>query len=61
MTTTTVNNMNLLLERNESRINAKVPKKMKELIEAVSERLNMNESQYIKLAIKDRLEKDLEG
>lgn len=51
--------MNILLEKNDSHINAKIPRRMKELIVQISKHLNINESQYIKLAIKERIEKDL--
>jgi predicted DNA-binding protein len=53
--------MNILFEKNDSHINAKVPREMKELIVQISRHLNMNESQYIKLAIKERIEKDLKN
>lgn len=58
MTTTTVNSMNLLIEKPTTMVSVKIPGKMKELIEASAASLNMNVSQYIKLAINDRLEKD---
>jgi hypothetical protein len=53
--------MNLLLEKSESRISAKIPRRMKQLIASISEGYNMSESQYIKLAINERLEKDVNG
>lgn len=59
MTETTSNSMNFIAQRNEKRINAKIPKRMKELIQEVSTKLNMSESGYIKLAIQERLEKDI--
>ena len=59
MTSATSKSMNLLLEKNEDRINAKVPKKMKKMIREISIKLNMSDSQYIKLAISERLEKDI--
>ena len=59
MTVTTVKSMNLLLEKPEKMISVKIPSRMKVLIEASAASLNMNVSQYIKLAINDRLEKDL--
>jgi hypothetical protein len=58
MTKTTVNSMNLLLEKPTKMISVKIPEKMKELIEASATSLNMNVSQYIKLAINERLNKD---
>lgn len=59
MTKTTSKRMNLLLEKSESRISAKIPRRMKQLIFGMSKKYNMSESQYIKLAINDRLEKDI--
>ena len=59
MTLTTDKKMFLLMEKNEERINAKVSKRMKELILTCADKLNINESQYVKLAIAERLEKDL--
>lgn len=53
--------MNILFEKNDSHINAKVPLKMKNLIISLSKQLNINESQYIKLAIKEKIEKDLKN
>jgi hypothetical protein len=58
MTTATANSMNILIERPNLMISAKVPARMKELIESAANSLNMNSSQYIKLAIAERLEKD---
>lgn len=58
MTTATVNSMNLLLEKPTTMISVKIPGKMKAMIETSATSLNMNLSQYIKLAINDRLEKD---
>lgn len=58
MTTTTVNSMNLLLEKPTTMVSVKIPGKMKIMIEESASSLNMNVSQYIKLAINDRLEKD---
>lgn len=58
MTTATANSMNLLIEKPDTMISAKVPGKMKEMVEKAAAKLNMNFSQYLKLAIMDRLEKD---
>lgn len=58
MTTTIANSMNILIERPTIMISAKVPSRMKDLIENAANSLNMNSSQYIKLAIAERLEKD---
>ena len=61
MTLTTTKSMNLLLERNDDRISVKVPKRMRNLIRQYAHKLNMSESQYIKLAISERIDKDLKG
>jgi hypothetical protein len=58
MKTTTTNSMNILIERPSLMISAKVPARMKGLIEDAANSINMNSSQYIKLAIAERLEKD---
>lgn len=58
MTDTTVKRMNLLIQRNEARISIKVPAQMKLDVNENASQMNMSDSQYIKLAISDRLEKD---
>jgi hypothetical protein len=58
MTITTSKSMNLLMEKNDVMISAKVPGRMKELIELAAVKHNMNFSQYMKLAIAERIEKD---
>jgi hypothetical protein len=60
MNITTIKSMNLLLEKPNRIISVKIPDRMKELIDASAASLNMNFSQYVKLAINDRLEKDLD-
>lgn len=60
MTDTTVKRMNLLIQRNEARISIKVPAQMKHDVNENASRMNMSDSQYIKLAISERLEKDLQ-
>ncbi len=59
MTTPTVKSMNLHFERPDTMISVKIPAKMKRIIKDSADALNMNVSQYIKLAIVERLEKDL--
>lgn len=58
MNATTANRMNFLLQKNDDRINAAVPKEMRVLIKKVSARLKMSESTYIKMALAERLERD---
>jgi len=60
MTATTVKRMNLLIQRNEARISIKVPAQMKLDVNENASKMNMSDSQYIKLAISERLEKDLQ-
>ena len=55
---TTVKSTNILIQRNEARISIKVPGEMKRLVGKLANQLNMSDSQYIKLAISERLEKD---
>lgn len=59
MTTTTTNSMNILLQKPNTMVSVKIPEIMKEMIEEAAASLNMNMSQYMKLAIKERLEKDI--
>ncbi|MFV0376876.1 MAG: hypothetical protein ACK5JD_06180 [Mangrovibacterium sp.] len=58
MNATTANRMNFLLQKNDDRINAAIPKEMRVLIKEVSARLKMSESNYIKMALAERLERD---
>jgi len=59
MNTETSKSMNLLMQRNDDKINSVIPKAMRDLIKKTSESLNMSESAYIKLALHNQLEKDL--
>lgn len=58
MKTTTTNSMNILIEKPGTSISVKVPVRLKVMVEETASKLNMNISQYIKLAINERLEKD---
>ena len=51
-------NMKLLMQKNESAISVMVPKEMKKLIAENARKNSMIDSQYIKLAIVERFEKD---
>jgi hypothetical protein len=51
--------MNFLLQRNDDRINAAIPAEMRKLVQEIAQKLNMNESAYIKLALQNQLNKDL--
>ena len=58
MTATTVKSMNMLLERPDTMISVKITSEMKRVIEESAASLNMNVSDYIRLAMVDRIEKD---
>lgn len=51
-------NLKLLMQKNDSAISVMVPKEMKKLIAENAKKNCMIESQYIKLAIVERFEKD---
>ena len=59
MNTTTTNSMNFLLQRNDDRIKAAIPAEMRKMVQETAQKLNMNESAYIKLAIQNQLNNDL--
>ncbi len=59
MNTTTADNMNFLGQRNDSRINAAIPSAMRKLVKEVSDKKNMTESSYMKLALQNQLIKDM--
>jgi len=58
---TTGYSMKLLMQKNVSAISVVVPKEMKKLIAENARKNSMIESQYIKFAILERLEKDQLG
>jgi len=58
MTDTTVNRMNILIQKGSARINAKVSAELKRLLVEAACKMNMSESQYIKLAIAEKLIKE---
>ncbi len=59
MKTTTTNSMILLAQRNSEKINAFVPKELRDRVKEMAAKKNMNESMYIKIALINQLEKDL--
>lgn len=59
MTTTTANSMNILLQKPDTMVSVKVPKEMKEQIEKAAALLNMTVSDYMRLVLNERVEKDL--
>jgi hypothetical protein len=56
---TTGHNFKLLMQKNETGISIVVPKEMKKLIAENAKKHSMIDSQYIRLAIVERLEKEL--
>ncbi|WP_319228467.1 hypothetical protein [Draconibacterium orientale] len=59
MTATTANSMNFLFQKNDARVNGKVPTAMKDMVVKETARLNISESMYIRMAIQEKLERDL--
>jgi hypothetical protein len=55
METTTVNRMNLLFQPNTKRINCAIPAELKKQMTQAEKDLNIGESQFIKLAIVEKL------
>ncbi len=51
--------LKLLLQKNDSAISVVIPLEMKQYIAKCAKDENMSESQYVKLAIIERLDKDL--
>ena len=51
--------LKLLLQKNDSAISVVIPAEMKQLIAEYAKVENMSESQYVKLAIIERLDKDV--
>ncbi len=56
---TTTDSMNLLLQKNEERINAKIPKLMHDKVEEECSKLRVSKSLYLKMALQEKLERDL--
>lgn len=57
METTTANRMNLLLQPNTERINSAVSAELKNQMIKAEEDLKVNESQFIKIAIVEKLDR----
>jgi len=53
--------MNILFEKNEAHVTLKIPVRMDKLIKRANEKLRVTRSNYIRVAIKEKLEKDLEA
>lgn len=51
--------MNILIEKPDTMISVKVPTRLKVMVEKAAAKINVNTSQYVKLAVKERLDKDL--
>lgn len=53
----TVNRMKLLAQKNDDNVNASVPAELKKMVKDQSARDNMNVSQWMKLALIEKLER----
>ena len=51
--------MNILLEKNETHVTLKIPSRMDVLMKRANEKLRVTKSSYIRVAIKEKLERDL--
>lgn len=58
MTTATNNSMNILLQKPTTMISVKVPQEMKETLEQAAASMQMTVSDYMRLALNERFEKD---
>lgn len=58
MTITTAKSTVILTQRNPERINAKVPASLKKAMVKACKKMELNESQLIKLAIIEKLERE---
>jgi len=58
MTMTTAKSTVILLQKNPARINAKVPESLKKAMVKACKKTATNESQFIKLAIIEKLERE---
>lgn len=58
MTTTTAKSTVILTQKNQARINAKIPESLKKAMARACKKLDMNESQLIKLAMIEKLERE---
>lgn len=57
MADTTVNSMNLLMQKKGHRISGTISKTTKELMEQAKKELGLNESMFIRVAIVEKLER----
>jgi hypothetical protein len=51
--------MNFLAIKNDDKINAAIPKELRKQIQIMAAKKNMNESVYIKVALINQVQKDL--
>ena len=58
MTTATVKSMNILLQKPTTMVSVKVPQELKEKLEQAAASLQMTVSDYMRLVLNERLEKD---
>jgi len=55
---TTTNRMNFTLQRNDAYLSLKVPREMRNLIKEYASHQNMSDSNYVKLAIQEKLNRE---
>lgn len=56
----TVNRMKLLAQKNDDNVNASVPAELKSLVKEQASRDNMNVSQWMKMALIEKLEREFQ-
>ena len=59
MTTATVKSMNILLQKPTTMVSVKVPQELKEKLEQAAASMQMTISDYTRLVLNERLEKDI--
>ena len=55
----TSNSMNFLMQKSDAHLSLKVPKEMRDLIHEQAKSKNMTDSNYVKMVLQERLQKDL--
>lgn len=55
---TTANRMNFLLQKNDDTMSIVLPREMKEVVKEAARRNSMNPSQYAKLALIEKMDRE---
>ena len=50
--------LNLLVQKNDAHLSLKLPRKMRDLIRQQAQKYNMTDSNYVKMILEERLEKE---